>query len=196
LKGVFSRVLGKLGDFVKPFRKVFANIKEGVKDAFRGLGSFVSRIFEGVKGTIKSAINFFIRGINTLIRAFNKISGKLSKLPGVPDVKIPEIPKLASGGVTRGGTLAEIGEAGREAVLPLTRAVYTEIARGIVQAMQPMVRGRTTQVAAVGAGGTVIHKTVVEKIVIQTPDGSMPDATATAVKMARVLERRGGGPRQ
>ena len=74
----------------------------------------------------KAPINLIIGGINALIKGINKVSFKAPDwLPGVGGKKIgfniPTIPKLAVGGVVRQPTQAIIGEAGREAVLPLDR---------------------------------------------------------------------------
>lgn len=52
----------------------------------------------------------------------------------------PLIPKLASGGLAYGPTLAMIGEGrDREAVLPLNQSVYAEIAKGINSQGNPAV---------------------------------------------------------
>lgn len=85
--------------------------------------------FLGAVRTIRGALNFLIRGWNSIefkLPSFAglKIAGK-SVLPswegptiGTPD--IPEIPALAKGGIVNSPTLAMIGEAGPEAVVPLS----------------------------------------------------------------------------
>ena len=61
--------------------------------------------------------------INGSIRAANKIGFSLPDWVGGKEFKfnIPEIPKLAEGGIVNQPTLAMIGEAGPEAVVPLNR---------------------------------------------------------------------------
>ena len=69
---------------------------------------------------IKSFLNFYINGFNAVIRGINKL--KIPKwVPkiGGKSVNIPEIPALAEGGIVTGPTIAQIGEAGPEAVVPL-----------------------------------------------------------------------------
>lgn len=55
---------------------------------------------------------------NGLVKAINKAITHINKIPGV---NIPKLPQLATGGIVTGPTTALIGEAGREAVLPLDR---------------------------------------------------------------------------
>lgn len=55
---------------------------------------------------------------NGLVKAINKAIGTINKIPGV---NISKLPYLATGGIVTSPTTAVIGEAGREAVLPLDR---------------------------------------------------------------------------
>ena len=57
-------------------------------------------------------VNAAISGINTMIKTINKV-------PGVNISTVPKIPKLAKGGIIDSPTIAMVGEAGREAVMPL-----------------------------------------------------------------------------
>ncbi len=119
----------KIGDWITSvFNKAFSWITskiENVKTAFKSLGEFISTIFssigEGIKGAFKATINFVIDKINWLIRQANKITSALSVVPGVDIPRIPEIPMLAKGGIVNRPTLAMIGEAGAEAVVPLNK---------------------------------------------------------------------------
>lgn len=79
---------------------------------------------EGFRNFWISFINILIGGVNTLIRGLNKISVKVPDW--VPEwggkkfgFNIKEIPKLAKGGIVDKATLAMIGEAGKEVVMPL-----------------------------------------------------------------------------
>ena len=61
-------------------------------------------------------INGFIKGINWAISIINKIPGvEINKL------NLLEVPKFAKGGVVDRPTIAMVGEAGKEAVMPLER---------------------------------------------------------------------------
>jgi hypothetical protein len=85
--------------------------------------SVASGAFDGLKNAFRSAVNFIIDGWNGLsfsIPGFDPPGP--GKIPGVT-ISTPNIPRLAKGGIvqaTPGGTLAVIGEGGRdEAVIPL-----------------------------------------------------------------------------
>jgi len=97
-----------------------------IKDAWFGLweaiGTVATGAFEGIKNTIKSAINWIIDQINSFVRAANKLISAGNVIPGINITRIPEIPKLAKGGIVRKPTLAMIGEAGPEAVVPLNKS--------------------------------------------------------------------------
>ena len=86
--------------------------------------SAVSGAFDGLKNAFRSAINFIIDGWNNLsfsIPGFDP-PGPGPSFPGIT-ISTPNIPRLASGGVTTGATLAVVGDnpGGREAIIPLDR---------------------------------------------------------------------------
>lgn len=81
---------------------------------------------EGFRNFWKGFVNVLIGGVNTLIKGLNKISIDVPDwVPVIGGGKfgfnIPEIPKLATGGVVNRATLAMIGENGAEAVVPLEK---------------------------------------------------------------------------
>ena len=86
---------------------------------------FAINMINFVITAFESMVNWIIDGLNALIRAavnlVNKIPGLSFDAPEIPhwNAKRIPVPELAYGGITTGTTLAKIGEAGREAVLPL-----------------------------------------------------------------------------
>ena len=109
-------------------------------DVFSGIVEFVSGVFTGdwkkawnglvdiFKGAVNWIIDIFEGVVNTIIDGINSISIDFPDwlpVPGLagkhfgPNLARLEIPRLATGGITSGPTTALIGEAGREAVLPL-----------------------------------------------------------------------------
>ncbi len=121
-----------------------------LKNAFKALGDFISKIFKGdVEGAFEALkvagrefANFYLSAwegiVNGVMKAVNAIIDAINSITfgPVPDwvpviggksfnLNIPKLsgslklPRLANGGITTGSTLAQIGEAGREAVLPL-----------------------------------------------------------------------------
>lgn len=106
----------------EPFREIVDKIGEALKDAFTGT-------VDAVKTVVNAYIGIYKGLFNTIAKAWNNTIGKLSfKIPDwVPGIggkgfDVPNIPELAQGGIVTGPTLALIGEAGPEAVVPLDRA--------------------------------------------------------------------------
>lgn len=104
---------------------------------FEGFRNIVDAVFGGIKWWINNVtipsfklmldvIKTIFNGIATLWNnSLGKISIKIPDIIGLPgrgqSFSIPKIPMLAEGGVVTGPTLAMIGEAGPEAVIPLDR---------------------------------------------------------------------------
>lgn len=106
------------------FRNFFIGMWEAIKTAAKSAGEFIKGIFSGIMNVIKGIINTIIGAINVAIRAINKISVDIPdwvpKFGGKTiGFNIPTIPKLAQGGLVDKPTLAMVGEAGKEAVMPL-----------------------------------------------------------------------------
>ena len=108
------------------FRNFFIKMWDGIKTVAKGAAEFIGNIFEGIINTVKGIINGVIGIINGAIRAINKI--KVNIPDWVPSLggktfgfSLKEIPKLAKGGVVDKATLAMIGEAGKEVVMPLEK---------------------------------------------------------------------------
>ena len=95
---------------------------------------------DGIKLIVNTVIGFFagmvnaaIGAVNAIVSAYNSIP-LLPDLPKVPNLPVPQIggtptqvagrmglPRMAEGGIVSSPTLALIGEAGPEAVVPLDR---------------------------------------------------------------------------
>lgn len=109
------------------FRKFFIDMFGAIKSVAKGVADFIGNIFGSIINTIKGLINGIISVINGVIGAINKISVKIPDW--VPDpfggkkigFNLSKIPLLAEGGIVDKATLAMIGEAGKEAVVPLER---------------------------------------------------------------------------
>ena len=86
----------------------FDSIRQGARSAFNG-----------VIGVVEKAINFIIRKLNTL---HWKIPSWVPALGGKNfgfNFKTVSIPRLATGGIATRSTFANVGENGKEAILPL-----------------------------------------------------------------------------
>lgn len=134
-----KNVFGAVGSF---FANTFSAAWEAVKKVFHNFGSFFSSLWDTIKNTfsaigtkigsaIGSAVKSGINGVlgliegtvNTFIKAINGAVDLINLIPGVAIGKINllSIPRLAKGGVVTRPTLAEIGEDGAEAVVPLEK---------------------------------------------------------------------------
>lgn len=126
---------------------------EGIKKAFSPVAKFFGDLWEGVKRGFVGFVNFIIRGINALIEGFlapinalikgwNATIGKIAgKIPTIR-IRIPEIPRLARGGIIDQPTLAMVGEGRRkEAIVPLENTAFVDklasaLGTAVLQAMQ------------------------------------------------------------
>jgi hypothetical protein len=84
--------------------------------------------FDAIKGYFEFVMGVYKSIFNGIAKLWNNTIGKLSfEFPGwVPGLggkgfSVPNIPMLAEGGIVTGPTLAMIGEAGPEAVVPLSK---------------------------------------------------------------------------
>lgn len=161
LKGISDALVG-IGDWlhknvVQPFLDAFDQIPAGIKD-----------IANSLIGGVEDMINFVIDGINWLIGGFNEVAG-LAKHVGL-DLTVSEIPRaalprLATGGITTGPTMAYIGEAGKEAVLPLENNTgWMDILADRVNAGSDRNAGATSVVIPIYIGKRKLTEQVISDI--------------------------------
>lgn len=102
----------------KWFEELWKNISSSFSQVGTAIGNGISEAFKAV---VNAVIKFAENKINGFIRAINSAIGIINNILGVNISKIPtlNIPRLAKGGVISQPTQAIIGEAGKEAVVPL-----------------------------------------------------------------------------
>nr|DAN35312.1 MAG TPA: minor tail protein [Caudoviricetes sp.] len=146
------------------FGNIFKTAFEAVKNAFSTIGSFFSGVWNTVKsifvsagqmvgsavgGAFKSAVNAVLGTIENVVNGFigmiNGVIGMINKIPGVSlgSIGYVSLPRLARGGIVDSPTVAMIGEAGKEVVMPLENT-------GFLQTMGRVVGGAV--VNAFGGG--------------------------------------------
>ena len=146
------------------FGNIFKTAFEAVKNAFSTIGSFFSGVWTTVKnifvnagqmvgsavgGAFKSAVNAVLGTIENVVNGFigmiNGVIGMINKIPGVSlgSIGYVNLPRLARGGIVDSPTVAMIGEAGKEVVMPLENT-------GFLQTMGRIVGGAV--VNALGGG--------------------------------------------
>lgn len=164
----WSDVTSVLSNVADWFGNIFGQAYSAVQNAFSSIGSFFSGIWDTVQsifvnagqavgdavggafsgavnavlGTIENIVNGFIDMINDAISVINRLPLPFS-LGYIGNVYLP---RLARGGIVDSPTVAMIGEAGKEAVVPLENT-------GFLQTM-----GRVVSSAVVDAlGGIASH---------------------------------------
>ena len=146
------------------FGNIFRSAFDAVKNAFSTIGSFFSGVWSTVKsifvnagqmvgsavgGAFRSAVNAVLGTIENVVNGFigmiNGVIGMINKIPGVSlgGIGYVSLPRLARGGIVDSPTVAMIGEAGKEVVMPLENT-------GFLQTMGRIVGGAV--VNALGGG--------------------------------------------
>ena len=162
------------------FGEMFTNAYNAVKDAFSSIGDFFSGVWETVKGifvnagqmvgeavggAFKSAVNAVLGTIENVVNGFigmiNGVLGVVRNLPGlgwVGSVSTVSLPRLARGGIVDSPTIAMIGEAGKEAVVPLENTGFIQtLGRVVSSAVVNAMAGVGPQGGFSGDGDIVIQ---------------------------------------
>lgn len=114
-------------------KNIFSNIWESIKNTAKTMFILIGRMAVNVgttvgatiSGAFKAVVNGVLRAIedilNSPIRAINSLTDVINRVPGINlgYLNTFNLPRLAKGGVISQPTQAIIGEAGREAVVPL-----------------------------------------------------------------------------
>lgn len=141
-KGVWDSIKNVFGSVKSWFSSTFLAAWSAVKGVFSNWGSFFAGLWNSIKntfsnigtniataisGAVKAGINGVISRIegviNTGVNLINGAINLINKIPGVSIGKLGRLslPRLARGGIVDRPTLAEVGEDGREAIIPLDR---------------------------------------------------------------------------
>lgn len=126
----------------------FGNIFKKITGLFKSVGTKIGEVVGGAFKAVINGILGFIEGvINTPVRAINALIDTINAVPGIDLGRLDEfhLPRLARGGVTTGSTIANIGEAGKEAVIPLER--------NTAEWAGPLAKAIADQFAEQGLGG-------------------------------------------
>ncbi len=187
----FIQAFRNVGNYIKPILENLKTMFGGLIDfivgvftgnwqkAWQGVQNIFRGIFDGLTNIAKKPLNAIIDAINAMIRGLNKI-----KLPnwipgfGGMGINIPTIPKLAKGGIVDAPTIAMVGEAGKEAVMPLENNTgwITDLASKVADRMP---RG----------GGDNNDNSISGDLILQI-DGSI--IGKVALNQLRKMQRQGG----
>ena len=179
----FIQAFRNVGNYIKPILDNLKTMFGGLVDfivgvftgnwqkAWQGVQNIFKGIFDGLANIAKKPINSIIDAINTMIKGLNKI-----KLPdwipglGGKGINIPTIPKLAKGGIIDSPTIAMVGEAGKEAVMPLENNTgwITDLANKVAERLpsQSSTNNNNDQPInfTIQVGQTTLGKIVIDSI--------------------------------
>lgn len=127
-----ARITGGASGIINAIHKKWQYLKNNAMITFRA--RFMGRIGDAVK----SAWNTFARGYNAVRSKINSFASSLHI-----GISLPEAHPLARGGIVSGATNALIGEAGKEAVLPLERNLGWQ--RTLAEQLVAKMGGMNTQ---------------------------------------------------
>lgn len=179
IKSAFSSIGSWFGSIFRSASTAVKNAFSGITGFFSGIWTSIKNIFSSVGSTIgdgiKGAVSFAVNGIlgtatniiNGFINAINSVIGVINAIPGVSIgyISTLSVPAMAKGGVVDSATLAQIGENGTEAVVPLENNL------GWLDKMAGMLSER------MGGGGTPIVLQVDGKTFAQISCDSINDLT-------------------
>lgn len=151
----WNDVTSALSNVANWFGNIFGQAFNAVKNAFSSIGSFFSGVWDTVKsifinagqmvgdavgGAFSGAVNAVLGTIENIVNGFigmiNGVIGIINMIPGVSlgEIGYVNLPRLARGGIVDSPTVAMIGEAGKEVVMPLENT-------GFLQTMGRVVGG-------------------------------------------------------
>lgn len=133
ISNVMATIQTGISTALNSIKTAWSNIWEGMKttviNIFNGIWNGIKGVINSIIGGIEKMANGVINGINGMINAMNNLSFDVPDwVPGIGGetfgfnigtIGTISIPRLAKGGVVDQATLAMIGEAGQEAVVPL-----------------------------------------------------------------------------
>ncbi len=191
LGSTFIQAFRNIGNYIKPILDSLKTMFGGLVDfivgvftgnwqkAWQGVQNIFKGIFNGLEAIAKKPINYIIKAVNSMIKGLNKI-----KLPdwvpglGGKGINIPTIPMLAKGGIIDSPTIAMVGEAGKEAVMPL------ENNTGWITDLASKVADRMPR-----SGGSGNDNSISGDLILQI-DGSI--IGKVALSQLRKMQRQGG----
>lgn len=173
-----SKVMQGLGEamlagLIKGFTS--GDVLSFVKDHLGGLPALAAELAKA--GLINLPLNIVKGGID-------KVGDLVGSIPG-----------LAAGGIVTNRMVAELGERGREAVIPLSRRVMRQLAGALAPQLGSFAAPASAPAGALAAAGagtfpTIEHQTV---NLPPPPAGGSFDARFAAQQYAKELARRGRG---
>lgn len=174
----WNDVTNALANVATWFGSIFTSAYNAVVNAFSNIGSFFSGVWSTVKsifvnagqavgsavgGAFRSAVNAVLGTIENVVNGFigmiNGVIGMINKIPGVSlgNIGYVSLPRLARGGIVDSPTVAMIGEAGKEVVMPLENTGFLQtMGRVVGGAVVNALGGNLTQSSSFSGSGDIV----------------------------------------
>ena len=174
----WNDVTNALANVATWFGSIFSSAYNAVVNAFSSIGGFFSGVWSTVKsifvnagqavgsavgGAFRSAVNAVLGTIENVVNGFismiNGVIGMINKIPGVSlgGIGYVSLPRLARGGIVDSPTVAMIGEAGKEVVMPLENTGFLQTMGSIVGgAVVNALGGGLTQSSGFSGNGDIV----------------------------------------
>ena len=175
----WNDVTNALANVATWFGTIFTSAYNAVVNAFSNIGGFFSGVWATVKsifvnagqmvgsavgGAFRSAVNAVLGTIENVVNGFigmiNSVLNTIRSLPGlgwVGSVGYVSLPRLARGGIVDSPTVAMIGEAGKEVVMPLENTGFLQtMGRVVGGAVVNALGGNLTQSSGFSGNGDII----------------------------------------
>ena len=141
VSGIYDEAVKNTEEAIGKVVGFFSGMWDKCKKTFTDLGTKIGdAVSTAFKASVNGALDFIEERLNAIPNAINGAIDVLNAIPGVDISPMDTIslPRLAQGGITDKPMLAQIGEAGKEAVIPLekNKAGLKEIARLLREEMQ------------------------------------------------------------
>lgn len=174
----WNDVTNALANVATWFGSIFSSAYNAVVNAFSSIGNFFSGVWSTVKsifvnagqavgsavgGAFRSAVNAVLGTIENVVNGFvgmiNGVIGMINKIPGVSlgSIGYVSLPRLARGGIVDSPTVAMIGEAGKEVVMPLENTGFLQtMGRVVGGAVVNALGGNLTQSGGFSGDGDIV----------------------------------------
>lgn len=121
-KDTFSKAWTNIKNVFSKWGEFFGGLWDKIKDKFKDIGTSLGKAMsDTVKKGMNTVINSIESTINKGIKMINKAIKIINKIPkvNISKLELLDLPRLAKGGVVDNPTVAEVGENGAEAIVPL-----------------------------------------------------------------------------
>lgn len=173
VSNVWNGIRGAVTSGINGVRNTVTNVLNSIRNTWTSIWNGIKNFMSGIWGGIKSAASSALGGLRGIVNgALSPFRAAINAVNKIPGVNIPNIPQLAAGSVLTAPTLAVVGEAGREAVVPLDRP-YSQIDPS-VRDMARLIRGDAGATVVAGGSSRAVTMNVY-------PQASDPEAVAASL---------------